>query len=296
MEWQQLEYFRIVARTEHFTKAAEQLSISQPALSRAITNLETEVGVMLFDRIGRNVRLNSFGKVFLKHVDCALNEVQKGIAAVTQLNDPATGVIALGFLLSLGLNVLPDLIGKFNRQYPRVELHLYENVTVNILKQLVSGEVDLCLTSLFPPQPGIAWTPLFTEELYAYLPVNHPLAQRPSVRLAELATEPFIGFKKRYGMRTLMEQFCQAAGFTPFIKLEGGDVATIIGLVSSGLGVALIPKLVGIDSAKIKGLPISKPLCRREIGLAWLHERELPPSVALFREFLITQFTKSQSG
>jgi DNA-binding transcriptional LysR family regulator len=290
MEWQQLEYFRMVARTEHFTKAADRLAISQPALSRAINNLETEVGVLLFDRIGRNVRLNLFGKIFLKHVDCALNEVQKGIAAISQLNDPATGVIALGFLPSLGLNVLPDLIGKFNRQYPLVEFRLNENVTPNILKQLVNGEVDLCLTSSFPTKPGIVWDFLFSEELYAYLPVAHPLAQHKKVRLDELAAEPFVSFKKRYGMRMLMEQFCQKAGFNPLIKFEGGDVATIIGLVSSSLGVALIPKMVGIDSNKIKVLPISEPLCNREIGLAWLQERNLPPSVALFREFLSMQY------
>jgi DNA-binding transcriptional LysR family regulator len=110
------------------------------------------------------------------------------------------------------------------------------------------------------------------------------------LRLAELAAEPFISLKRGYGMRTLTETFCEQAGFVPQIKFEGDDVATIVGLVSSGLGVTLIPTFSGIDSAKIKRIPISEPLCQREIGLAWQRERILSPSVELFRNFVINQF------
>ncbi len=290
MEWQQLEYFRAVARAEHFTKAAQSLAISQPALSRSITKLEEEIGVLLFDRLGRTVRLNSFGEVFLKHVENAFNEIDQGIKAVNQLSNPATGVISLTFLVSLGLNILPEMIGKFSRLYPGVEFHLYENVTPYILKDLVNGEVDLCLTSPFEKQHGILWHKLLDEMLYAYLPVSHSLAVKSNICLADLKGEPFISFKKSYNTRTLVDKFCGMAGFTPEVKFEGGDLATIVGLVSSGLGVAVIPKFSGVDSSKVKCLPIISPICEREIGLAWLEERTLPPSAKLFRDFLIHEF------
>jgi DNA-binding transcriptional LysR family regulator len=290
MEWQQLEYFRAVAQTEHFTKAAELLVISQPALSRSITKLEEELGVLLFDRLGRNVRLNSFGRVFLKHVERAIHEIHSGIEEINQLKDPASGTIALAFLLSLGLNILPDIIRKFNHEYPRVEFRLYQSATPFILKYLLDGEADLCLTGPVNNQPGISWHKLIDEELFAYLPADHRLARQSTVRLAELAAEPFISLKRGYGMRTLTETFCEQAGFVPQIKFEGDDVATIVGLVSSGLGVTLIPTFSGIDSARIKRLPISEPLCQREVGLAWQEERILSPSVELFRSFVMNQF------
>ncbi|HBF36741.1 MAG TPA: LysR family transcriptional regulator [Firmicutes bacterium] len=292
MEWQQLEYFRVVARTQHFTKASQSLAISQPALSRSITKLEEEVGVLLFDRVGRTVRLNSFGEIFLKHVESALNEIDQGIQALAQMNNPATGVISLAFLVSLGLNILPEVIGQFNRQYPGVEFRLYESVTPFILKDLINGKVDLCLTSPFENQSGIAWHKLLDDALYAYVPVTHPLASRSSICLAELRDEPFIGFRKNYDMRSLVGEFCRQAGFLPQVKFEGGDIATIVGLVSSGLGVAVIPKFSGAEFSKVKCLPIEEPVCQREIGLAWLRERMLPPSATLFRDFVVHTFEK----
>jgi DNA-binding transcriptional LysR family regulator len=290
MEWQQLEYFRVVADLEHFTKAAERLAISQPALSRSITKLETELGVTVFDRLGRTVRLNSFGKIFLNHVERALKEIHAGMEEVAELNDPATGTISLAFLLTLGLNLLPDMIGKFNQQYPRIEFQLYQNATPFILKYLEAGEVDLCLTGRVDRQPGLIWHKLLDEELFAYLPADHSLAARDELDLAELADEPFISLKKGFGMRTLTETFCEQAGFIPRIKFEGDDVATIVGLVSSGLGVSMIPTFPGIDSNRIKRIPIAKPSCEREIGLAWLEGKTLSASAELFRNFVIDQF------
>ncbi len=294
MEWQQLEYFRVVAKTEHFTKAAQSLAISQPALSRSITQLEEEIGVLLFDRLGRAVRLNSYGEVFLKHVENALGEIDQGIKAVSQLNNPATGVVSLSFLVSLGLNVLPEMIGKFSPLYPEVEFRLYENVTPFIQKDLINGKVDLCLTSPFEKQSGIFWHKLLDEMLFAYLPVNHSLASRANIRLGDLKDDAFIGFKKSYNMRTLLDKFCGQAGFIPEVKFEGGDLATIVGLVSSGLGVTVIPKFSGVDSSKVKCLPITSPICQREIGLAWLEERRLSPSAKLFRDFVIQKFEQSR--
>lgn len=290
MEWQQLEYFRAVAKKEHFTKAAEQLAISQPALSRSITKLEEELGVALFDRTGRSVQLNSNGKLFLKRVDRALQEIQDGIEEIRQFNDPYAGTVSLAFLLTFGLHILPDLISKFNRMYPKVEFLLYQNPTTVILRQLLHSEVDLCIIGSLGNQRGVSWHRLIEEELFIYVPTDHRLADREAVRLEEVAGEPFISFKKGYGMRTLTDEFCRQAGFAPLIKFEGDDVATATGLVSAGLGITLIPAFSGIDSGRIKQLRVSEPHCRREIGLAWAEDRRLSPSAERFRDFIMEQF------
>ncbi|WP_028550180.1 LysR family transcriptional regulator [Paenibacillus sp. UNC451MF] len=292
MEWQRLEYFRVVAKTEHFTKAAEQLAISQPALSRSITHLEEELGVALFDRIGRSVQLNPFGKRFLQRVDRALQEIQDGVQELHQMQDPYTGSVSLAFVMTFGLSILPELLSKFNRVYPNVEFLLHQSPTTIIHKQLLHSEVDLSIVGLLENRKGITWHKLIEEELFVYVPANHRLASQDAIRLAELAEEPFITFKRGYGMRTLTDQLCGLAGFVPKIKFEGDDVATVSVLVSSGLGVTLIPTFTGIDSSKIKRMRVTEPLCRREIGLAWVEDRTLSPSAELFRTFIIEQFRR----
>ncbi|NBD25192.1 LysR family transcriptional regulator [Paenibacillus glycinis] len=290
MEWQQLEYFRVVAKTEHFTRAAEQLAISQPALSRSITHLEETLSVSLFDRVGRSVKLNAFGTLFLKRVEKALQEIQDGVNELQQLKDPYTGTVSLAFVMTFGLSFLPDFISEFNRLYPQVKLQLFQNTTAAIFRQLLDSEADLSIVGVIDHRNHLEWHKLLDEDLFVYVPANHRLADRESVRLEELARDPFISFKKGYGMRALTDQFCAQAGFVPQVVFEGEDVATVSVLVSSGIGVTLIPSFRGITPSKIKKLRVTEPICRREIGLAWLKGRALSPSADLFRGFIMSRF------
>ena len=116
MEWQQLEYFQMLAKIQHMTKAAEQLSISQPALSRSIARLEDELGVPLFERQGRSIRLNRYGELFVKRVHNIMREYQAGLQEIQQIVDPNHGEVSLGFLHTLGTNVVPDLIRHFRKK------------------------------------------------------------------------------------------------------------------------------------------------------------------------------------
>lgn len=295
MEWQQLEYFRVVAKTENFRKSAEHLAISQPALSRSISKLEEELGITLFDRIGRSVQLNKFGRLFLKRVENGLNEISIGVQEINQLKNPYTGTVSLAFLQTLGITILPELICHFNKQYPHIEIQLYQSKTLHSIQQLLQREVDLCLISTFDDDPNIVWHSLFDEELFLYVPANHRFAERTVIALSELYEDNFIGFKKELGLRELIDNFCEKAGFKPIIKFEGEDVSTLAGLVSAGLGVTIIPEFHGISSEKIKQISISDPDCRRKIGLVWLNGNTLSPSADLFRTYVIEKFNISSS-
>lgn len=290
MEWQQLEYFRIVAKTEHFRKAAELLNISQPALSRSIMKLEEELGICLFDRIGRSVKLNQFGRVFLKRVENGLNEISYGVEEINHLKNPYTGKVSIAFLQTFGISILPEIIRNFNEQYPLVEIQLYQNNIFSSIGQLLNREVDLCLITAVIGHPEITWHLLFDEELFLYVPANHRLAERTSVDLSEIGEDNFIAFKKELGMREVIKKFCKEASFSPLIKFEGEDVSTMAGLVSAGLGITIIPAFPGINSDKVKQISISKPYCHREIGLAWLNENTLSPSGDLFRNYVIERY------
>jgi DNA-binding transcriptional LysR family regulator len=288
MELQQLEYFRVVARTEHVTQAAEELAITQPALSRAMARLERDLGVALFDHRGRSVKLNRYGEAFLRHVERALGALDEGRRELTDLADRDAGVIAFGFAHALGTSVVPDLIAGFRQQHPRARFQLLQNASHIILDELEAGDVDLALVSPVPPASDrIETLQLSSEELLLVVPHDHRFAKRKSVRLAELRDDTFVCLREGYGLRTLTDHFCAQAGFTPKIAFEGEEIATLRGLVAVGLGVAIIPAATSPAESTPPQLHINEPVCRRSIGLLWDPSRYQPELAQAFRHHII---------
>lgn len=291
MEWHQLEYFQKVAGLQHITKAAGELSISQPALSRSIVRLEEELGFPLFERKGKNIVLNRYGEIFLRHVECALQEIAKGKKEVQDLLDPDFGTVSIAFIHSMGSNIIPQLVGKFREKHPSIEFKLSQDASNFLLEQLENGEIDLCLCSPGIKKEGIGWAPLFKEELFIAVHSGHKLRGRSSILLEEIAEEPIITVKKDYGLRILAEQYFGAAGFKPKIAFEGEEIWTLAGLVEARLGVALIPHIKGLDEANICFLPIAGQECHRIIEMAWVKNRYMSPAVRKFKNFVIQSYS-----
>lgn len=296
MELAQLRYFVEVAHREHFTRAAEALYVSEPSVNRAIARLERELGTPLFDRRGRGIRLNTLGRAFLARVERALTELEEGRREVRDLSDPERGVVSVGFAHTVGAELLPRLLRAFEDAHPLMRFQLAQTATrPQVLSQLDAGEVDLCVSMPFPSHPHTRWVRLLTEEVYlAVPPHHHPLAARTTIALREVAAEPFISLKREYAMRLLADDFCRRAGFEPAIAFEGDEFATVRGLVSAGLGVALIPRLgwLAADDSSPVRLRVTEPVCERELGVAWREDRYLPAAAVLFRDFLIAHFAE----
>lgn len=291
MELQQLEYFKVVARTEHVTQAAEELGITQPALSRAMARLEKDLGVALFDHRGRSVRLNRYGRAFLRHAERALGVLEEGRREVVDLADRSAGVIAFGFAHALGTRVVPDLIASFRQQHPRARFQLLQNASHIILAELEAGDVDLALVSPVPSAAErIETIELASEELFLVVPHDHRFAKRRSVKLAELRDDTFVCLREGYGLRALTDHFCAQAGFTPKIAFEGEEIATLRGLVAVGLGVAIIPAVSSPAESTPPQLRITEPVCRRAIGLLWEPGRYQPELAQQFRHHIIASF------
>jgi DNA-binding transcriptional LysR family regulator len=290
MEWNQLQYFQTVAQIQHFTRAAEILSISQPALSRSIARLEEELGVPLFERQGRMVSLNRYGEIFLKRVNRAIQEINDGQQEIQNLIHPSHGSVSIGFIHTLGTNLIPDLLGLFRKNYPNINFQLFQNGASMILDQLEAAEIDFCFCSPTQTREGVRWVKLFTEDLFVIVPNDHRLAKRSSIKLNEVAEDPFILVKKGYGLREITEQICNEAGFTPNVTFEGEEMGTIAGLVGAKLGVALIPHIKGLDMTKISLLRVSQPICQRVIGIAWIEGRYLSPAAKRFKQFVLDHF------
>ncbi|HEV3155298.1 MAG TPA: LysR family transcriptional regulator [Candidatus Baltobacteraceae bacterium] len=291
MELQQLEYFRTVARTEHVTQAAEELGITQPALSRAVARLERDLGVVLFDHRGRSVRLNRYGRAYLHHVERALGALEEGQRELGDLSDRESGIIAFGFAHALGTRVVPDLIASFRAQHPRARFQLLQNASHIILAELEAGDVDLALVSPVPPAAErIESLELANEELFLVVPHDHRMAKRKSVRLSDLRDETFVCLREGYALRTLTDQFCAQAGFTPKIAFEGEEIATLRGLVAAGLGLAIIPASAEGGPPELR---ITEPVCRRSIGLLWEPARYQPELTQRFRQHVIAAMRQS---
>ncbi|RKN70690.1 LysR family transcriptional regulator [Paenibacillus ginsengarvi] len=286
MEWQQLEYFQVVAEEEHFTRAAQLLSIAQPTLSRSIAKLEEELGVPLFDRQGRHVKLNRYGQLFYRRATRILREMTDAKREIADMQNPEQGSVSLAFLKSLGLSSVPELLRQFRRRYPYVTFQLHQNSTNAMLDQLEAGEIDYGLASITEMRPGIEWQQLWSEDIYVYVPNDHILADRSSVRLDELAHESFVILKQGYGARTVFDEACRKAGIAPHIAFESDEAVSAIGFVKAGLGITMLPAISGIDMTLLVRLPVSEPACRRTIGLAWNSHHYLDPTARLFRQFV----------
>ncbi|TDL30823.1 LysR family transcriptional regulator [Jeotgalibacillus sp. S-D1] len=288
MEWHQFEYFKTLARIQHVTKASQILSISQPALSRSIARFEEEIGVPLFEREGRSIRLNHYGEIMVKRVESMMKEFEAGKQEIQDLLMPDQGVVSLGFLHTLSTNLVPDLIASFRNRYPKVHFQLGQGPSHTILHQLQSGEYDLCLTMKM--DAPVEWKPLWSEELFAILPKDHRLAAQKNITLEEIAEESFIHLKKGYSLRLTVERLFENAGISPKIMFEGDEADTVAGLVAAGLGVSILPSQRGIDQSKISQIKIEGIESRRTLGLAWMSERYLSPATQEFRRFVEEYF------
>lgn len=285
LELSKLEYFRIVAQTEHVTRAARLLSLSQPALSRSLASLEQELGIPLFDRRGRNLFLNVYGKEFLEYVEKALQLIDEG-QRVLQVRAGLSSVsVALAFLPTLGPEYVPQLIRGFNKKYQDVQFHLWQNTNDTIIQQLESGNVDLGLCSSPKNHLNLSWNQLFSEELFVIVPSSHRLASARYVELTEIADESFIALKRGTGLRSVTENLFRESGFSPRITFESEEVSTIAGLVGAGLGVSLLPKWIGSDSSATRLLRVREPVCQRIIGIASVKGRVLPLAARRFQEY-----------
>ncbi|MET3289021.1 UNVERIFIED_CONTAM: LysR family transcriptional activator of glutamate synthase operon [Brevibacillus sp. OAP136] len=286
MEWHQIQYFQTVARTQHFTRAAELLSISQPALSRSISRLEEELGVLMFERQGRTIVLNQYGQRFLQRVERAIQEIEIGKQEILDAIDPDRGNVSLAFLHSLGIEFVPELISSFQAHHPQVTFQLSQASSDVLLDQIRTGSIDIALFARMKPEDGIRWEPLLTEDLYIIVSNYHPLAAFDEVELKEIANEPFIALKRGYGLRNITDKLFKEAGVSPHITFEGEDISTVAGLVATKLGVSLLPGVKVLETMQVKPLRVTSPHCSRTIGIAWKEDRYLPPVAKRFLSFV----------
>ncbi|MFX3636923.1 MAG: LysR family transcriptional regulator [Candidatus Pristimantibacillus sp.] len=286
MEMLQLRYFQKVARMEHMTKAAQELQVAQPALSKTIARLEEDIGVPLFDRIGKQIKLNSLGKTFLEKVDAALELLEEGRREVTDLAGLEYGRIRLAMT---ALDRLSDPLGAFLASYPDVNIQITQASTEEMTRMLEAGSIDIGFTALPIELTGLSSVTVLKEDVYLAVPRDHRFANRSTIRLSEVGDDPFIGYKEGYAMQKINNAFFRQAGISPKFVCQVDEPASIVSLVRTGLGVALFGCKSG-EEAGIKLLRVESPACQRNYRVYWSENRYFSLAARKFLDFITDYF------
>ncbi|WP_167629975.1 LysR family transcriptional regulator [Listeria valentina] len=283
MDFNQLHYFIITAETEHLTLAAEKLALSQSALSRSIQNLEKELGLPLFDRDGRGIQLNQFGKQFYQDALKLMDSFTNSKKELAMLADPDFGLIRLGFTHTLGFSLVPKLLKAFRVSHPNNHFEFHESRTDELLERVQSGELDIGLAVTQPKDPAFSSFPVTTEKMAILLSKDHPLASKKQFDLENLTNETFFHFNRETPTREIIDQFLLKRGLVPRFSIDGLEIASILGLVEANLGIAIVPESVAPSLAGIRTYPLE---LKRTIYAIYRTQGFLARAPKAFLEFL----------
>src|SRR5690606_24597202 len=288
VQLQQLAYFMAVAETRHFTRAAEQMRVAQPSLSKQIRALERDLGAPPFNRARGNVTLTPAAEALLPLARRMLADAATARREVAELIGLRRGRVRLGATPSLCAGLLADALARFHLAYPGIELLVEEGGSRDLVRDLARGELDLALIIL-PLQshdPALDTEKILSENLVVAAP-SATAWRKPYVRIEELRGRPMVMFRQGYDLREATLAACRQAGFEPRFAVEGGEMDAVLRFVEVGLGVAVVPSMVLDGRPGLTGTPLAPPGLRRTIALARRKDVEPTRAARAFRTVLL---------
>lgn len=294
MDLRHLRYFQAVAEELSFSKAARRLRIAQPALSRAVQDLEHEIGTRLMDRDRRSVRLTPAGAVLLQETGLLLDRLDESLRRVRRAAAGEDGELRLGYIGPPTRPFLGRLLREYRRRFPRITVILEERTPERVWEMVSRGRLAIGLTRpvLAHEALGLKSLTLRQETLCAVAPVEHPLAERDLVAWKDLADEPIILLARREGAGShdSILAACQEAGFTPRLAHTPSLIGTILQYVEAGAGIGIVPESVEPLNPSLRLLPL-KPRHSIPLVMVWAKDGDDAP-VAAFRD-LVRDWLKS---
>lgn len=292
MELRHLTYFVAVADRLNFSRAAEALHIAQPAISQQVRALEQELGISLFDRVGKRVTLTEAGRALLPHARQILSAVEAARNEIRERGSLKRGTVSLGAPPTVSAHALPTKITSFEQKHPGLDVMLREAGTETLVALVEQGQLDMAIVSTDVLPSSIESTPFLEETYVLAVGAKHHLCKRKAINITELAEESFIMFPQGYKLREVTMIVCRAAGFEPKVALDGGGMQSALQFVAAGLGVALVPELALTDTHNIFALHISDQNLHRTLGLVWRKGAHLSPAARALREFLMEEIER----
>jgi LysR family cyn operon transcriptional activator len=295
IELRHLRYFLAVADTAHFTRAAARLHVTQPTLSHQIRQLEGQLELRLFDRVGRRVKLTAAGETLLPHARRVLRELDQAQAALGELHGLKRGLLRVGIVQTVNACVIPEIVARFSAEHGGVRVECGEMAVAEIESDLEAGKLDLGISFLPPSRKGLAGEKLFTEELVAVVAANHKLAARRQLRMQDLASQPLALLSPKYCTRQLIDRAFAEAAVSPDLRVEMNSVASILSTVRRTELMSLLPALALCRQDRgLKTIALTNPTPRRSVGLVWLegaNRRAAAVAFAKVTESILTERT-----
>ncbi|WP_040380328.1 LysR family transcriptional regulator [Enterocloster hominis (ex Hitch et al. 2024)] len=285
MELLQLRYFCVVAKHQNMTKAAAELMISQPALSKTISALEKELGTPLFVRRNRSIFLNRAGEIFYQKIDQSINLIDDTVSEVRELSNEPFGNVRL--LVLSASSYMPGFYIAFHQRYPFIKLQLSNYIRY---EHMFMYDCDFCITADagFTPLAGNNVIPILTERFVLAVQKQHPLAGRESIHLKEAAPYPFVASNRREDL----EFYCLKAGFRPNIIAECDNGTTYETFLRNGVGISVVPEITlgSVLPEDIVCIPLTYPVIERTISLTYDSRRRMSNAGQLFLQFCMEYF------
>ncbi|HEY0294364.1 MAG TPA: LysR substrate-binding domain-containing protein [Bordetella sp.] len=282
----QLQAFIAVARSASFSRAAEAMSVTQPALTLMIQKLESQLGIQLLERRTRSVRLSPSGREFLPTIQRLIGELELTVDGLRDATLPRGGSLAIGCIPSAGAIALPRLIKRFSQMYPHVRISVKDAMTEtrDMIQMLRRGEIDLAMGAPSSEDSDITFEKQAQDRMVAVLPAEHRLAHRKTLGWRELGAEPLVVMSYHSHVRQLMDSAFSANGLSVRPYAEVSLVATAVGMARSGLGAAVLPEQA-VRMCNEEGLavvPLVKPAVMRQVGFLYRSFALLPPAAQAF--------------
>ena len=286
MTLNQIYYFQTVARYENYRKAAEELYISQPSLSRSIASLESELGVLLFEKNGRGVNLTKGGKLFLEYADRIIDECE---IAKNKMKEMASdgGKIDIGYVFPLASHYIPHNVRDFlnKKENKNVTFNFFQNHTSAIAKKVRSGELDVGFGGYIDKEE-FEFFPVLSEEMVLITPKGHELESHKKVSIQELRNYPVIGYDRESWLGNYTKQLYRRLAFQPNIVVECPDEHSIVALVSEDFGIALVPAIEEINENRVNIHRFDDIELMHHTFMFWMRDRYQLPAVERFIEYM----------
>ncbi len=272
MEIHQLRYFCAVAKTGSFTRAAQREHLAQPSLSQQVKKLEDELGTRLFDRLGRTVRLTSFGEAFLPRAEAILRQLADAKQEIEEMSGAERGKLVIGSIPTVAPYLLPACLASFNRKFPQIRVTVVEEFTTDLLDRLEGGAIDLALLALPVVGSNFLSQEVLRERLYVVLPKDHRLARQTTIHLKQVEKDPFLLLKEGHCFRDNTLSACGRARLDPNVVFESGQFTTILAMVAAGTGVSVVPQMAVEPRPGCRFIPLADEGAFRCVGIVQLKQ------------------------
>lgn len=293
MTLNQIVYFQTVARCQHFRLAASELSISQPSLSRSISNLEDELGIVLFERKGRTVTLTKYGRIFLEHADRILNDVALAEKQMKRLAG-SSGHVDIAYVFPLAAWYIPHMVRQFlaGGSNEKISFNFHQTNTYEMVNGLKAENYDVIFGAYVEDEPGIQFVPILKQEMIIITPLGHPLASKENVSLKDLEGYPVIGYDRNSGLGKFTLRTYASYSLQPNIICESPDENAIASLVAEDFGIALIADVDILEHFQLEKLHLTDISLQHTVYMGYLRDHYQIPAVRSFISFIKKEGTR----